>query len=56
VASDKVGMHMASGGWDGALALVGTVRIRVTPVGGNSPVFVGIAPTGAAARYLSGVA
>ena len=56
VASDKVGMHMASGGWDAASALVGTVRIRVTPVGGNSPVFVGIAPAAAAARYLTGVA
>ena len=56
VASDTVGMHMASGGWDAASALVGTVHIRVTPVGGNSPVFVGIAPAGAAARYLTGVA
>ena len=56
LASDTVGMHMASGGWDGASALVGTVRIRITPVGGSSQAFVGIAPAGAAARYLSGVA
>ena len=27
-------MHVASGGWDVASALVGTVRIRVTPVAG----------------------
>ena len=56
MASDTVGMHMASGGWDAASALVGTVRIRVTPAGGSSSAFIGIAPAGAAARYLSGVA
>jgi len=49
-------MHIASGGWDGASALVGTIRIRVTPAGGSSPAFVGIAPAAAAARYLTGVA
>ena len=49
-------MHMASGGWDGASALVGTIRIRVTPAGGSSPAFAGIAPAAAAARYLTGVA
>ena len=56
-------MHMASGGWDpgspfagdAASALVGTVRIRVTPVAGGGPVFVGIAPAGAAERYLTGM-
>jgi len=56
-------MHMASGGWDpgspfagdAASALVGTVRIRVTPVAGGGPVFVGIARAGAAERYLTGV-
>ena len=56
LASDGVAMHMASGGWDGASALVGTIRIRVTPAGGSSPAFVGIAPAAAAARYLTGVA
>ena len=56
MASDTVGMHTASGGWDAASALVGTVRIRVTPAAGNSPVFIGIAPAGAATRYLTGVA
>ena len=56
MASDTVGMHTASGGWDAASALVGTVRIRVSPAAGNSPVFIGIAPAGAATRYLTGVA
>ena len=56
LASDTVEMHAASGGWDAASALVGTVRIRVTPAGGSGPAFLGIAPAAAAARYLSGVA
>jgi hypothetical protein len=63
LASDTVEMHMASGGWnagspvinDAASALVGTVRIRVTPLAGGGPVFIGIAPAGAAERYLTGV-
>jgi hypothetical protein len=63
LASDTVEMHMASAGWDpgspfigdAASALVGTVRIRVTPVAGSGPVFIGIAPAGAAERYLTGV-
>lgn len=56
LASDTVGMHMASGGWDAASALIGTVRIRVTPAGGGGPAFIGIAPAAAATRYLTGVA
>jgi uncharacterized protein DUF4389 len=55
LASDAVEMHVASGGWDAASALIGTVRIRVTPVVGGGPVFVGIAPAAAAERYLTGV-
>jgi Domain of unknown function (DUF4389) len=55
LASDTVAMHMASGGWDAASALAGTVRIRVTPAAGGGPVFVGIAPAAAAERYLTGV-
>jgi hypothetical protein len=62
LASDTVEMHMASDGWesgsaftgDAASALVGTVRIGVTPVAGGGPVFVGIALAGAAERYLTG--
>jgi hypothetical protein len=55
LASDTVEMHMANGAWDAASALIGTVRIRVTPVVGGGPVFVGIAPAAAAERYLTGV-
>jgi hypothetical protein len=55
LASDTVQMHVAGGGWDAASALIGTVRIQVTPVVGGGPVFVGIAPAGAAERYLTGV-
>jgi Domain of unknown function (DUF4389) len=56
LASDTIGMHAASGGWDAASALVGTVRIQVTPAAGSSPAFIGIAPAAAADRYLTGVA
>jgi hypothetical protein len=56
LASETVEMHMASGGWDAASALAGTVRIRVTPAGGGGPAFIGIAPASAADRYLAGVA
>jgi hypothetical protein len=54
--SDTIGMHVASGGWDAASALIGTVRIRVTPAGGTGAAFIGVAPAAAAARYLTGVA
>jgi hypothetical protein len=55
IASDAVELHFASGTWDTATALFGKIRIRVSGVGGATPVFVGIAPAAAAARYLSGV-
>jgi hypothetical protein len=54
VASDAVSLHMSSGGWDGASALIGTVRIQVTAMNQTASAFVGIAPAGAAARYLAG--
>ncbi|HEY1344522.1 MAG TPA: hypothetical protein VGF54_06045 [Streptosporangiaceae bacterium] len=38
-----------------AVAARDGVRIRVTPSGGQGPVFAGIAPAGAAGRYLAGV-
>ena len=56
LASDTIGMHVTSGSWDAASALVGTVRIQVTPVAKGTPVFIGIARAGAADRYLNGVA
>jgi Domain of unknown function (DUF4389) len=56
VASDPVKLHAAGGGWDAAQALFGTVRIRATSTAGAAPVFIGIAPAGAASTYLAGVA
>jgi hypothetical protein len=55
VASDTVELHAAGGGWDAARALFGTVRIRATSTAGAAPVFIGIARTGAASRYLADV-
>jgi hypothetical protein len=55
VASETVSLHAGTRGWDAASALFGTVRLRVTAPGGTGPVFIGIAPAGAAARYLAGV-
>jgi len=52
IASDTIGLHLATGA---ASDLIGTVRIRVSQASGTAPVFAGIAPAGAAARYLAGV-
>jgi hypothetical protein len=52
LASEQIGLHLATGV---APDLIGMVRIRVTPVNGTGPAFIGIAPAGAAARYLAGV-
>jgi hypothetical protein len=52
IASDTIGLHLAAGT---ASDLIGTVRIRVTQASGTTPVMVGVAPAGAAARYLAGV-
>jgi uncharacterized membrane protein (UPF0136 family) len=52
IASEQIGLHLATGV---ASDLIGTVRIRVTPVSGTGPAFIGIGPAGAAARYLAGV-
>ena len=52
IASEQIGLHLATGA---ASDLIGTVRIRVTPVSGTGPAFIGIAPAAAAARYLAGV-
>ena len=50
----SIGLHSGSGNWAGSV--VGKVRIRITAPGTARPVFLGIAPAAAAARYLSGVA
>ena len=55
MASGTIGVDVAGSRWDPASALIGTVRIRVTPASGSGPVFIGIAPAGAADRYLTGV-
>ena len=55
VASDTVELHMANGGWDGATALAGTVRLRISQGSGSSAVFADVARAGTAAGYLTGV-
>ena len=55
LASGKAELQRATGGWNWAPALFGTVRLRVTPARGTAPVFLGIAPAAAAAHYLAGV-
>ena len=52
IASDTIGLHLATGA---VSDLIGTVRIQVTQASGTAPAFIGIAPAGAAARYLAGV-
>ena len=55
VATGNAELQRATGGWDWASALFGTVRLRATPARGTAPVFLGIAPAAAAAHYLAGV-
>jgi hypothetical protein len=54
ISSDTVELHAAGSGWDAARSLFGTVRIQATSTAGG-PVFIGIAPAGAASGYLAGV-
>jgi Domain of unknown function (DUF4389) len=61
----RLGYH--DGGWAGSgligilaviaavVLLIGTVRIQVAQASGTAPAFIGVAPAGAAARYLAGV-
>jgi hypothetical protein len=55
LASERIDLGSAGTGWLYTPALLGTVRIRVTPVHPSSPLFVGIGPSAAVDRYLSGV-
>ena len=52
IASEQIGLHLATGA---VPDMIGTVRIQVTQASGTAPAFAGIAPVGAAARYLAGV-
>jgi hypothetical protein len=56
LASRQFELYAPAGSWDRAQSLFGTVRLRVTATPGGAPVFAGVAPAGAADRYLSGVA
>ena len=56
LASQQIELSTATGNWDVARSLFGTVRLRITSTPGGTPVFAGIAPAAAAGRYLSGVA
>ena len=56
LASRQIQLDAAAGGWDVARSLFGTVRLRITATPAGTAVFTGIAPAGAAGRYLSGVA
>jgi hypothetical protein len=50
------GTVRVQGGWGWLRPLIGQVRIRATTTGQAAGVFAGVAPAGAARRYLSGVA
>lgn len=53
VTSSTADPYGASGGLPASL--LGTVRIRVTPLHGAGPVFAGLAPAASASRYLAQV-
>ncbi len=55
VVSSTADLYGATGGLPAPRSLLGTVRISVTPAPGAGPVFAGIAPAGAAGRYLAPV-
>jgi hypothetical protein len=54
VATEPIGLGSAGVGWLYAPALLGDVRIRVTPDAANAPLFVGIGRTVDVDRYLAG--
>jgi hypothetical protein len=53
--TDPVELDSPGVGWLYSSVVLGEVRIRVTPVGSHSPVFVGIGPSNDVDRYLAGV-
>jgi hypothetical protein len=56
VESTPIQLPGSVAGSDPVRGFVGTVRIRATAASGATPVFIGIAPSRLADRYLSGVA
>ena len=53
--TDPVELDSPGVGWLYSSVVLGEVRIRVTPAGSDSPVFVGIGPSNDVDRYLAGV-
>src|SRR5512132_4498273 len=53
--TDPVELDSPGVGWFYSSVVLGEVRIRVTPVGSDSPVFMGIGPSNDVDRYLTGV-
>lgn len=53
--TDSIGLDSPGVGWLYSSVMLGEVRIRVTPVGSDSPVFVGIGPSNDVDHYLAGV-
>jgi hypothetical protein len=53
--SETITVHAGGPQWAYPRSILGETRLRFTSSDPTKPVFVGIAPAGAAARYLSGV-
>jgi hypothetical protein len=54
LAAEKTKLGSSGVGWLYGPGLLGKVRIRVTPEGSSSPLFVGIGPSSEVERYLAG--
>ena len=55
LATERIDLGSAGTGWLYSPALLGTVRIRVTPVSPGPALFAGIGPSADVDRYLAGV-
>jgi hypothetical protein len=55
LATERIDLGSAGIGWLYSPALLGTVRIRVTPVHPGAALFVGIGPSADVDRYLAGM-